>query len=192
MKLYPPYKGASKLHISQPFGVNPNSYQINGHTGVDFASQYGTFLVAPENVKIEKVITPENIDNSFSSLKRGYGVLMKSMSEPDLYYLYWHCLPVFPVKVGDYVEGGRIVAQMGNSGMSFHAGQLVPLSERVSGKLGTHLHYERAYWKNGKYEYTNVLPYIDWDLKPDDSVWQIEVLTAIKICYEKIIGLFKK
>uniref|UniRef100_A0A7V3JAF1 Peptidase M23 domain-containing protein n=1 Tax=candidate division CPR3 bacterium TaxID=2268181 RepID=A0A7V3JAF1_UNCC3 len=81
---------------------------------------YGKFLCAPENCKIVKVVDSLELSESLEPLKRGYGILMKGVSSP-YYHLYWHCLPVFPVCEGDFVNQGEIVAQMGNSGYVFRS-----------------------------------------------------------------------
>lgn len=143
MKYSKPYKEATLTQISQTFGVNPLPYQPRGHTGIDFVYKYGTFLVAPENVKISSIVKADSIREDLAPLSRGYGIEMQSISNPERIHLYWHCLPVFPVKVGDSVGQGEVVAQMGNSGFVFSNGQPVPVEIRTDAPYkGTHLHWE--------------------------------------------------
>lgn len=159
------YAGATIQHISQPFGVNPTSYQPNGHVGVDFSPfmGYGKVLVAPEDVVIKRVINLETFDFEKypEKLAYGFGVLMTSVQAPSVDYLYWHCLPAIPVKEGDIIEQGQPVAQMGNSGFVFSAGVLVPIEHRSRpGFPGTHLHFEMRV----NNQYVNPVPYIDWTI----------------------------
>ncbi len=142
MKNLKPYWNCSINQISQPFG-NPQSFGGN-HTGTDFVGSYGVFLVAPEKVRIKRIITDETFDDKYlENLSKGFGVLMTSISNPSIDYLYWHCLQIFPVKEGQIVERGEAVAQMGNSGLVFTNGKLVPIDLRnAPGFPGTHLHYE--------------------------------------------------
>ncbi len=107
IKICRPYKKANISHITQNFHKK--------HKAIDIAYKYGTFLVAPENCVVERITTPDKINNSTSDLERGYGLLMKSITG-DRRYAYWHCLPIFPVEEGETVLQGQIVAQMGNSG----------------------------------------------------------------------------
>jgi murein DD-endopeptidase MepM/ murein hydrolase activator NlpD len=156
-----PYFNAKPEHITQKFGVNPNQYQPNGHTGVDFAfaNCYGAFLTAPADCEVIKIITDETFDNDFyPAFNRGYGILLQDLAEPRYEYLFWHCLQSFPVRVGAIVKQGEVVAQMGNSGLCYSNGALVPLKNR--GTKGTHLHFEVRF--GGKC--IDPLPLIDWNI----------------------------
>ena len=111
-KLCKPYANAQPNHVFQRFGVvQPAASQgVSGsttHTGVDMAFYkcYGTFLVAPEDSVVVNVITPTTylLDTSKEVL-RGYGVMLKSSLRENTFFLYWHCLPVFPVSVGQNVK----------------------------------------------------------------------------------------
>ena len=160
-----PYYGATIQHISQPFGVNPTSYQPNGHTGVDMSPimGYGKNLVAPEDVRIKRVINIDTFDfiKYPTQLSNGFGVLMTSLADPTIDYLYWHCLPAIPVKEGDIIKQGDSVAQMGNSGFVFQAGKLVAIEHRSNpGYPGTHLHYE----KRVNNVYVDPIESIDWNI----------------------------
>lgn len=165
-----PYVGASLSDISQIFGVNPNEYQPNGHEGVDFAPKnaYGKFLLAPEISEVDQIITDDTFDNVYyPGLTRGYGIVMRSVEDHKITYLFWHCFQQFPVNVGQIVKQGQVVACMGNSGMCYSGGVYVPFADRPSGR-GSHLHYEMRI--NGKK--VDVLPYIDWTLPVSINVLQ--------------------
>lgn len=129
-----PYKNFSVLDVTQGFH--------SGHKAIDCVPKsgaYGKPLCAPEMVKIERIITPTKVDESLDDLEIGYGVWMKGL-ETGRRYLYWHCLPIFPVWGGQVVQGGQIVAYMGNSGNVSVQGKYVPLENRVASHLGVHLH----------------------------------------------------
>ena len=179
MKISKPYFNCSINHISQPFG-NPQSFG-GTHTGVDLApfGAYGTFLVAPEKVRIKQVITQETFAIKYlENLSKGFGVLMTSLADPNVDYLYWHCLSVIPVRVGDIVEQGEEVAQMGNTGFVLVGGKVVPIELRNSPPYpGTHLHFEVRV----NNQYVNPVPLIDWDIpvKRTTLQWIAKVLTQI-------------
>jgi murein DD-endopeptidase MepM/ murein hydrolase activator NlpD len=158
-----PYLGCKRSDITQAFGVNPNPLQPNGHEGVDFcpANAYGKILVAPEDVVIKKVIR-ETVFNGdfFNDLQKGFGLTMTSLENPNITYLYWHCMQVIPVQEGQTVFRGQMVAQMGNSGMCYTGGVYVPLASRGSGR-GSHLHFERRD-ATKEPDYTDPLPEIDF------------------------------
>ena len=177
-----PYYNAQKGHIGQLFGVNPTSYQPNGHTGLDIgiSSSYGTFLVAPEKVRIKQVIDQETFAVKFlENLSKGFGVLMTSVRDSNVDYLYWHCLPNIPVKVGDIVEQGEVIAQMGNSGFVIQGGVIIPIEHRNNPPYaGTHLHMEVRV----KNKYVDPIPLIDWSIpvKQSTNQWIMKVLLQIK------------
>ena len=182
-----PYKNAHIGQISQQFGVNPMPYQPNGHTGVDMVASYGTWLVAPQDVIVIDIITNYNLDEDLAPLARGYGIIMCTIKKPFVYYLYWHCLPVFPVEIGDEVKKGQQVAQMGNSGFVFSGGWAVPVEIRtMSGKLGTHVHYEK-FTENGKRVYLDPIAFINWSSKVD-----IDWLSEAKLVLLKMLRILKR
>jgi murein DD-endopeptidase MepM/ murein hydrolase activator NlpD len=136
MKLSLPYKtnGCNAI-ISQVFSMT--------HQALDFVSDYGTWLVAPEDIVVQKIICADNISTDTYPLERGYGILMSSTSSPTRSHLYWHCQSVFPVKAGDIIKQGQIVARMGNSGFCTVEGKVVPIPGRNKPPYpGTHLHWE--------------------------------------------------
>ena len=174
---YVPYKGCKKSQISQGFH--------EGHKANDFwfKNCYGTWLVAPENVKIKWADNGKVLDELPDGLDRGYGIRMQSISNPEREYLYWHCLPVFPVEVGENVLGGEEVAQMGNSGICYSQGILMALGDKLNGNHpGAHLHY--AEYKNG----IEVDPQLDIDwIKQPKGDW----LKETWIVFQKIFNLMK-
>lgn len=161
----PPYQGCKASHITQAFRVNANESQPNGHNGVDyaFANCYGKILVSPENCEVETIITDTSFDDDyFDDFRRGYGIVLRSLNN-NARYLMWHCMQVFPVKVGQVVLRGQAVAQIGNSGYCMTGGVYVPLSDRKLGK-GSHLHYEMWRNVNGQRAYQDVSKEIDYNL----------------------------
>lgn len=190
MKICKPFKEANPQSITQGFGLNPNPIQPNGHTGNDFGGKYGTFLVAPCKVQITNIIDNLDLDiNSDEEVRKGFGIAMRPLEgPPDTFFLYWHCLPIFPVKINDIVEQGMPVAQMGNSGYVMWGGQYVPVSDRNNEPhKGTHVHFE--YFIGSPIEgrkYLDVLPLIDWTIPVGGGV-----LEAIQAILSKMINLFK-
>jgi len=187
-KICKPYKSAKPNDITQKFGVNPQGYQPNGHTGVDYVSSYGTFLVAPEDCEITNIISnPEQLDESEAPLERGFGLVMRSLSQNDIYYLYWHCLGVFPVQIGDKVKQGQPVAQMGNSGFCMTRGVIVPIDIRnIKPYTGTHLHAEMFKERNGKREFQDITRNMDYTIPVN-----YDALTTIQIILQKIFNILK-
>jgi murein DD-endopeptidase MepM/ murein hydrolase activator NlpD len=163
MKLTRPFVHASTKRITQTY--HP------GHQALDFWAMWGTPLVAPEDCKVERIVTElkgqgEGYDES--TLERGYGVWLRGL-ETGLIHLYWHTAGVLPVFGGEEVKRGQIVAFMSNSGYVISGGSYVPLEERNDKPYrGTHLHWN-VYPKNKKIgvysnKALNPLDYIDWDI----------------------------
>lgn len=180
-----PSKKSTINNITQYYGVNPQPYQPTGHTGIDiaYANCYGEFLVAPEDVEVIQLIDAENISPDLAPLSRGYGILMRSIKNPSVEYLHWHCLPVFPCEEGDFIKQGEEVAQIGNSGFVMQGGTIVPISDRLKPPYyGSHTHFERR--ENGRY--TDPLTYIDWSIE----VSGVE-LSVIQKIINNLIKLFK-
>lgn len=185
-----PYQNAELSHISQYFGVNPKDYQPNGHTGLDMVAKYGTWLSAPNDCKVVNVITVTNIGTSLAPLRRGFGIVLQQIADPTIYYLYWHCLPVFPIRIGDIVKQGDIVAQMGNSGFVMKGGKVVPIEDRnKSPYLGTHVHYEKFTESNGVREYLNPLTETIWSTEIKDEM--PEVANSAKVVLNKMLKMIK-
>jgi hypothetical protein len=173
-KLCSPYKGCNPMQITQ--GFIPKQ-----HEAVDFASSYGTFLVAPERIIIERI--KAGIDwNNPKEIEQGYGIVFTSIDKTRR-YSYWHCLPVFSTDEGLIIEQGQPVAQMGNSGWVFSGGKYVPLEERNKPPhYGTHLHL--SFSENGINK--NIIEYIDWEIEI-----KYNLLTAIKNIIQKMANLLK-
>ena len=174
-----PYPHASIGQISSRF-IALEPWRTQQHTGVDFVppNAYGIPLVAVEDCVINKIITPDLLDNDYADLKRGYGVEMAGAS--GWIYLFWHLLPFLGVKEGDVVKQGKIVGWIGNSGLVYYRGEYVPLNIRTDNPhLGAHLHAEKYKWISGKKEYHDITEDVDWKLpvKYDRLDW----LTSIRV-----------
>jgi murein DD-endopeptidase MepM/ murein hydrolase activator NlpD len=196
-KILKPYLGANPKHIVQPFGVKQNKVaaELSGldfHTGIDlsFPHCYGTFLVAPEDCIVANIVAPNRLVDEKEGkelLLKGYGIRMQSIVEPDLFYVYWHTLPVFPVNVGDKVKRGQIVAQIGNSGIVISSNGFVPVELRTRPPYdGSHLHYEIYRWVNNKKEYIDPSSMIDWN-----SPVELDWISATKQILFKISNILK-
>lgn len=175
MKICRPYKKAQIGHVTQRFHSN--------HLAVDFAYKHGTFLVAPENCTVVKIVTGEVISESLEDMKRGYGIRLKSVSR-NAYHTYWHCLPAFPVRVGNTVIAGSPVAQMGNSGSVMVGGKWLPVNLSRLGKPypGTHLHWDMMLDQIQ----IDPLKEIDWAIPVEYNL-----ITAIWAVIRNIINLIK-
>jgi len=168
-----PFIDAKPWSISQSFGVNPQSYQPNGHVGVDFAYANGTPLVAPQDVKVVKIVEDLKWQDPKSEeleMRRGYGLVMQDLRDTTIYYVYWHCTNTFPVNVGDIVKQGELVALMSNTGYVMSAGVYVPIGERfLPPYMGTHLHFEMYNLVNGVKNYIDPLLHMNWSIVPKYS-----------------------
>jgi|GEM_PF-1680564 len=120
--------------VSSPFGPRPN-IDVPGaskwHKGVDLAANKGTAIYASADGVITK-----------SGSGTGYGLYIKIDHGNGIETRYAHCSELL-VDSGDKVEGGQLIALVGNTG--------------ISG--GSHLHWEvringQAYDPLGKYEGT--------------------------------------
>jgi len=159
------------------------------HEANDFVSSYGTFLVAPFNAKIITIRGPKEIDNTTKDLEWGCGVLMTSTEDPTYRVCYWHCLPVFPVREGDYVLQGDVVAQMGNTGWVESNGKLVPLDLRlIPPYIGTHVHISMGIGDGTAENTENVdySSYIDWTIPV-----KYDLLTAIRAIIINMANIIK-
>jgi len=169
--LCPPYKGAKIQDITQGYS--------DQHRAYDWASKFGTFLVAMENCIVENITDKEILYDNGWEYDRGFGILLRSISNPEIKYSYWHCLPFFPVKIGDIVLQGKPVARMGNSGYVLSNGQYVPLKDRLKPPYpGTHLHEGCP---------MDTLDRIDWDIPI-----KFDVLTALMLILNSMSNFLKK
>ena len=125
----------------------------------------GTWLVPPEDCRVNRVITDTNFNEDLSSLSRGYGISLHSL-DGKRKYVYWHCMGIFPVNVGDIVKKGQPIAQMGNSGFVKSGGKIVSLEDRYKKPYkGVHAHV------NFKIDNvsTDISKHIDWSLPVEYS-----------------------
>lgn len=183
MKILKPYKNFNILNVTQ--GFNSTHHAIDS---LPFRKQglggYGTPLVAPEKVTIGKVYTintpREDDDNAL--MKNGFGLWMKGESGYE--HLYWHTQPILPVKTGDVVEKGTIVAYVGNSGNVRDSLGDVPVEERnIPNFRGTHLHQQVVL----KGQLLNPLDFIDMGIEPTYTLF--DEIKAIAITLSKMTGL---
>ena len=139
MKFLKQYRGFNIDRVTQIFHQFHKS--IDSYPQRKGLTAYGTPLVAPEKCTIGKVYGNEYTPNDTTPFKNGYGLWMKGESGYE--HQYWHTLPIFPVKTGDVVERGTIVAYVGNSGNVLSGGVYVPVEERIfdNNRAGTHLHH---------------------------------------------------
>ena len=155
LKLCKPYKICFPNKMTQGFH--------EGHAGVDYVAPYGTWLVAPCHGIITEIsnvkMTGDNKD-----YERGYYI--RIMSEDNVYLSYFHILPGIPVRVGDVVNQGDLIAQMGNSGYVISMGKYVHADDRLTKwKPGTHIHYEVFRERdNGERIYIDAREYTDWNI----------------------------
>ena len=139
-----PYKGAKLQDITQIFwNTQPDG---NPHTGLDWCplNAWATKLVAPVNGIVLDIRTDTNFyDEFWASFQRGYGIVIKG--DDGFFYLYWHCIQVFPVYIGQRVEMGKtVIAQMGNSGLCYAKGVEPKPEDKIKPPYpGTHLHQEK-------------------------------------------------
>jgi murein DD-endopeptidase MepM/ murein hydrolase activator NlpD len=170
MKLCKPYREANINQITQGYSSD--------HKAWDFAYKYGTFIVAMENCTVESIITAENIDQGWE-LERGYGILLRSIANPEVKYSYWHCQSQFNVKKGDIVLQGQVVAMMGNSGFCMSNGKIVLKEDKLKYPYpGTHLHLSAP---------KSTLDRIDWNIPIE-----IDMITVIQGFLRSIINFLKK
>lgn len=171
------FKGQKPYHTTQGFHSK--------HQALDIIGAYGVPLCAPENCLVLGIrgdtFTPGDNTNTI----RGYGVRLKGL-ESGLEYLYWHCLPYFPVWGGDTVKRGGIVGFMGNSGYVTFGGKEVPIDERYStAKPGMHLHIEA--YKDKKA--IDISKEINWDWNPTYTT--MDWLKAWWVALSKMIKVVK-
>jgi murein DD-endopeptidase MepM/ murein hydrolase activator NlpD len=171
------FRGMQPTHITQGF------HKI--HPGLDVVGAYGTPLCAPEDCLVQGINGDKPVDGSLDGLRYGYGISLKG-KETGHTYLYWHCLPYFPVWGGDSVKRGQIVAFMGNAGHVVVGGQVVPIDERLSpSKPGTHLHIEM---EMGELD-VDPLPLINFNWQPQ---WgYLDLVRAISVCLVKMARAIK-
>mgnify|MGYP002507688062 CR=1 FL=1 len=165
-----PYKEFQLSQITQGWS--------DQHKAFDLGYKYGTWLVAMENCVVENIMTAENWDAGWE-YERGYGILLRSIANPEVKYSYWHCLPFFPVVKGMTVLRGEPVAQMGNSGFVLSNGKPVLMADRLKPPyLGTHCHLSCP---------KDTIDRIDWNLEV-----KFDLLMVIYLTFQNMINFFKK
>lgn len=171
------FKNMTRNDVTQIYHAGHKALDIDGnetHYG------YGTPLCAPEMCLVLG-ITDEGPKGSEKELANGYGISLKGL-ETGMTYLYWHCLPMFPVHGGDTVKRGQIVAFMGNAGPVTKWGKTVPLSERTKTPFaGTHVHVQVE--KDGKR--LDPLPLINFNWQPQYTT--ADYLVAMIAVFKKIL-----
>ena len=175
------FKGQTKGHTSQTFHRKHLALDIIGNN-VNFG--YGTPLCAPENCRVVRItgdtFTPDEHQRDLK-VEHGFGIYLKGL-ETGLEYLYWHCLPIFPVWGGDIVPRGQIVAFMGNYGLVYQEGKYIPIDQRtVAPYKGNHLHIQVEDEGHTRIDPTSL---IDWNLEPSYTVLDLMKAT-LKVISKK-------
>lgn len=182
IKILKPYKRFGLGNITQ--GYTDLHHAIDSVPIRKGLIPYGTPLVAPEKVTIHTIYNTLQYGDMVKDdrpITNGYGLWMQG--ESGYFHLYWHTQPAFPVKVGDVVLAGTIVAYVGNSGNVTIGGTYVPIDERdESPFLGTHLHQAVVNELDGspdKGNPLNPLDFIDLATEPSYTVWdEVKAISA--------------
>ena len=178
------FKGMTKDDITQGFHQNHGGWDLVEHSTAR-GKLYGTPLCAPEDCLVLYINGDGFTPNSNEHLANGYGIKLRG-KETGLEYLFWHCLPIFPVWGGDSVKRGQIVAYMGNAGYVTVGGKLVPIEERTTDpEPGTHLHLE-VYKKGFQIDPVSLF---NWDLQPQYGT--SDIIKAALVVAQKIIKRIK-
>jgi hypothetical protein len=166
------FKGMRPEHVTQGFHSE--------HPALDIVGSYGTPLCAPENCLVLGVRGDTFTPDDNEPLKYGYGIRLKGQ-ETGREYLFWHCLPYFPVWGGQNVKRGQIVAYMGNSGHVVVGGTDVPVENRLDPHHpGTHLHIE-VYEDGSRIDPS---PLINWSWEPQWTYF--DFVSAATTCLLKM------
>lgn len=173
----------SKDDISQTYHAGHRAWDIYERTPL--VHTYGIALCAPEDCLVLGINGDTFTPNEHKRLENGYGIRLKGL-ETGLEYLYWHCLPTFPVWGGQRVNRGQIVAYMGNAGNVYAGGKYVPLDKRLEEpKLGTHVHFV-VFDKDGNQ--IDPAPLFNWSWQPQYSY--LDLLKAFIVVLQKQIKLY--
>lgn len=157
-------------------------YGMKGHNGLDIPCMIGDSIYAAHDGTIAKI----EIDGN-----GGWGVrLLSDIIEPykdgfcRFETLYWHIMPNPPVKKGQKVRVGDLIAFGGNTGAASTASHLhwgLKPRDATTGKIAL----EAA---NGYYGAIDPSPYI---VEENAVNWQkIRILTALVEAYKKLIALY--
>lgn len=106
--------------------IDPFTGKSSGHRGIDIASPMGTRLDA--NIGGKVIASGDATANKYHS---SYGNIVVIQDETGVKHLYAHLQKAI-AKIGDYVEAGTHIGNIGSTGRS----------------TGSHLHYETS--KNGQ------------------------------------------
>lgn len=131
--------------VSQPFGVNPNSFQPQGHYGIDFACAVGTDIRAIGDGVVRWADWNQKLGaNQWMIIPgaTGSGIFVVIDHGNGYVSLYCH-LDSTPMNVGQRVTAGSIIGKSGNTGNS----------------TGPHLHLEVVLMRNiNGYRYGRIDP----------------------------------
>ena len=163
-----------------------------GHLALDIVSEgkglingYGKPLCAPEQCLVLGISGDTYSPDNHTAITKGYGVRLRGM-ETGHEYLFWHCMPLFPVWGGQTVQRGQIVAYMANSGNVYMGTKYVPIEQRlVPPYRGTHLHFEM--FKGGNR--ISPLSHINWSWEPNYTLF--DQMKAFVVVLEKAVKLRK-
>ena len=179
-----PFKKMTRDDITQIFHLGHKAWDIVENSTAR-GMLYGTPLCAPET-SLVLGITNESLEYlTNEGLRNGYGVKLKGL-ETGLEYLYWHCLPFFPVWGGSTVKRGQIVAYMGNAGNVYSGGIYVPLEERTKDtERGTHLHLE--IYRDG--QQVDPMGLFNWNWQPTYTIG--DYINAFSVVLTKMLRAIK-
>ncbi len=132
--------------VTSPFGTrnHPILNRNEFHSGIDLRASMGTPIYAPADGVVDYVRSGYN---------SGYGNILKITHAFGFKTIYGH-LKGSPVKPGDFVKKGDVVAYSGDSGLS----------------NGPHLHYEVRYIGQALNPYN----FIYWDMKNFGNIFEKE------------------
>lgn len=137
--------------ISQPFGANPQNYQLYGlagHEGIDYETPIGVNVYCP----FESGIILRDVDDPKSGNYGNYIVIWDTVQKCAVWYCH---LSSNLVSYGQKVTRGQVVGKTGNSGNS----------------TGAHLHVNfvetdasgnRLNTGNGYQGFLNLFNYVEW------------------------------
>lgn len=134
-----------ELALGQGFGVNLTpAYKAAGflgHMGEDFGgdSDWGKPIVCAVETTVSTILSQNNPN------LEAYRAVNTIHEDPDgtCYEIQYGHFSTTPVKIGDKLEVGDVVAYIGNTGDVYHNGQLVSDAQKQAGShAGAHLHLQ--------------------------------------------------
>lgn len=138
-----PTNGLGRFTSSYGSRMHPVLKYMQFHTGTDYAMPIGTPVYATADGVIQS-----------TGKTAGYGNMVEIRHNYGFSTRYGHLTAKFPVKVGDFVKKGDLVAYSGNSGRS----------------TGPHLHYEVRFVQKP----LNPVNFINWDSTNYNEIFQKE------------------